>query len=67
MLGTENSNLRGSFIVQLTSCLFGLDSAALCMLNEQQFYSFSKIQTSQAGGQQYSATSQLVSVLWLAT
>ena len=33
--------------------LFCLDSAALLMLNEQQFYLFFQIQTSQTGVQQY--------------
>ena len=31
--------------------LFSLDSDALFMLNEQQFYLFGQIQTSQTGGQ----------------
>ena len=53
----ENTNLRGSITVQLTYCLFCVDSAALLMLNEQQFYVFGKIQTSQIGGQLYSDTS----------
>ena len=35
--------------VWLTSCLFCLDSAALLKLNEQQFYLFVQIQTSQTG------------------
>ena len=43
--------------VQLTSCLFCVDSAALLMLNEQQFYEFGQIQTSQTGDLQYSDTS----------
>ena len=30
-----------------------LDSATLFMLNEQQFYLFGQIQTSQTGGQPY--------------
>ena len=34
----ENTNIRESITVQLTSCLLWLDSAALLMLNEQQFY-----------------------------
>ena len=29
----ENTNLRGSIILQLTSCLFCLDSSALLMLH----------------------------------
>ena len=37
----------GSITVHLTSCLFCLDSAALLMMNEQQFYLFGQIQTSQ--------------------
>ena len=40
----------GSITVGLTSCLFCLNSAALLMLNEQQFYSFEQIQTSKTGG-----------------
>ena len=47
----------GSITVQLTSCLFSLDSAALLMLNEQQFYLFCHIQTCQTGGQLFSDTS----------
>ena len=34
-----------------------LDSAALLVLNEQQFYLYGQIQTSQTGGQPYSDTS----------
>ena len=37
--------------------MFGLDSAALFILNEQQFYLFGQIQTSQTGGQPYNDTS----------
>ena len=51
--------MRESFTVQLTSCLFGWHSAALLMLNEQQFYLFGHIQTSQTGGD----TSPYVGVL----
>ena len=32
-LNPENANLRGRITVQLTSCLFCLDSAALLMCN----------------------------------
>ena len=53
----ENSSLEGSITVWLTSCLFRLDSADLLMLNEQQFYLFGQIQTSQTGGQPYIDTS----------
>ena len=54
-----------SITVRLTSCSFWLDSAALLMLNEQQFYLFGQIQISQTGGQLYSDTSPLmVSILW---
>ena len=42
---------------KLFSSLFGLDSAALFILNEQQFYLFGQIQTSQTGGQPYIDTS----------
>ena len=42
--------------VWLTCCLVCLDSAALLMMNEQQFYLFDQIQTSQTGGQLYSDT-----------
>ena len=48
----DNTNLRGSITVRLTSCLFCLDSAALLLLNEQQFYLLG-----QTGGQPYSETS----------
>ena len=54
---TENTNIRGSINVRLTSCLFCLDSAALLKLNEQQIYLFRQIQTSQTGGHLYSDTS----------
>ena len=43
--------------VQLTSCLFVLDSAAFLVLNDKQVYLYGQIQTSQAGGQAYSDTS----------
>ena len=46
--------LRGSITVWLTSCLTGLESAALLMFNQQWF---SQMQTSQTGGQPYSDTS----------
>ena len=59
----ENTNLRGSITVCLTSCLFCLDSAALFMLNDQQFYLFGQIKTSQTGGLPYSDASPMVSVL----
>ena len=49
--------LKGSITVWRTSGLFCFDSAALLMMNEQQFYLFGKIQTSQTGGQPYSDTS----------
>ena len=49
--------------VRLTG-LFCLDSAALLMLNDQQFYLLGQIQTNQAGGQPYSDTSPMASVLW---
>ena len=52
-----NNKLRGSITVRLTSCLFRLDSAALLMLNKQQFYLFGQTQTSQTGGQLYSHSS----------
>ena len=64
---THNTNLRGSITVWLTSCLFYLELAAFFKLNEQQFYLFGQIQTSQKGGQPYSDTSPQVSVLWLYT
>ena len=47
----------GSITVQLTTCLFCLDSKALLMWNHQQIYLFGQIQTSHTGGQQYSDTS----------
>ena len=49
---SENANLSGSITVQLTSCLFCLDLAA-----------FGQIQTSQTGGQPYSDTFPVVSVI----
>ena len=52
----ENTNLRGSVTAWLTSWLFCLNSVALLLLNEQQFYLFGQIQTSQTGGQLYSNT-----------
>ena len=57
--GSENTNFRGSITVQLTSCLSCKDSAALLLLNEQKFYSFGQILTSQTRGQQDSETSPL--------
>ena len=48
--------VRESITVCLTSCLTGLDSAALLMYNQKMIYLFSQIQTSQAG-QPYSDTS----------
>ena len=56
MSSSENSNLKGSITVQLILCLFCLDSAALLMLNELQFYLFGQIQNSQTEGQPYSNT-----------
>ena len=53
----EDNILRGSITVQLTSCLFCIDSAALLKLNFQQFYLIGQIQTSQTGGQPNSDTS----------
>ena len=57
MAHAENTNLRGTLTVQLTSCLLCLDLAALLTLNEQQFYLLGQIQISQTGGQPYSVTS----------
>ena len=62
-LDSENTILKGSITVWLTSYLFCLDSAAFLMLNEQQFYLFGQIQASQTGGQPYSDTSPILSVL----
>ena len=56
-LEPENTNLRELFNAQLTSCWFCLDSAALLVLNEQQFYLFGQIKNSQTLGKPYSATS----------
>ena len=57
---------RGSITVQLTSYLFCVDSAALPMLNEQQFYLLGQIKTSQIAGQQYSDSSPYKSKgVWL--
>ena len=47
---------RGSITVHLTSCLTGLDSAALPMFYQLQIYLFGQIQTSQTGGHMYSDT-----------
>ena len=41
--------VRGSITVQPTSCLTGLDWAALFMFNLQHIYSFGQIRTSQTG------------------
>ena len=38
----ENTNLRGSITVPLTSCLFCLDSTALLMFSQQHLYFFVK-------------------------
>ena len=51
IVSSENTNWRGSITVRLTSCLFCLELTALPKLNEQQFYLFGEIQTSQTGGQ----------------
>ena len=48
---------KESITVQLTFCLFCLDSATLLMLHEQQLYLFGQMQTSQTEGQLYSDTS----------
>ena len=61
----ENTNIWGSITLWLTFCLFCLNSAALLKLNEEQLYLFGQIQTSQRGGQPYSDTSPMGSVLWL--
>ena len=53
----DNTNLRGRITVQLTFILISFESAALVRLNEQQFYLFGQIQTSQAAGQPYCDTS----------
>ena len=57
ILQEENTNLRWSVTVCLTSCLFCLNSAALISLSEQQFYLFGQIQNCQTGGWPYSDTS----------
>ena len=49
----------------MTSYLFCVDSAALLLLNEQQFYWFGQIQTSRTGGKPYSDTSPMLSILLL--
>ena len=48
MVEPDNTNLRGS--------LFCVDSVALLMLNDQQFFLFGQIQTGQTIGQPYSYT-----------
>ena len=40
-----------SITVRLTSCLTGLNSAALLMFNQQQIYLFAQIQARQTGDQ----------------
>ena len=56
--------IRGSITVRLTSCLNGLNSAALVMFNQQLIYLFG--QATQTGGQLYSETSPYeVSVCYL--
>ena len=57
-------NIGGSITVKLTFVLVCLDSAALLMFNEQ-LYLCGQIQTSTTGGQLYSETSPMVSVLRL--
>ena len=54
---TENTNLRVTITVWLTSCLFCLDLSALLMSTKHQFFLFGQIQTSQTGGQLYNDTS----------
>ena len=57
ILWTLTYFVKGSItVLQLTSCLGGLDSAALLMFNQQQIYLFAPIQANQ-GGQLYSGTS----------
>ena len=46
------------FLKKLTSFLICLDSAALLILNEQQFYLFGQFQTSPTRGQPYGDASQ---------
>ena len=46
----------GSITVQMTSCLFYLDSAAMLMLNDQQFYLFGQMLTSVTRDLPYSDT-----------
>ena len=53
----------GSITAWLTSCLTGLDLAALLMFNQQQIFMFGEIQTSQTGGPPYSDMKE-GSVLW---
>ena len=50
-------NIGGSITERLTSCLTGLASAALLMLNYIEINKFGRIQTIQAGGQPHSDTS----------
>ena len=49
--------IRGSITEWLASCMTGLDSAALLMINQQQIYLFSQNQTSHIGDHTYSGTS----------
>ena len=55
-LGILRYFLRGIITAQLTSCLDGLDSAALFCKSYQNIYLFGWIQTSQTGGQPYGDT-----------
>ena len=55
-LSQRTLTIGGSLTVRLV-CLFNMDSAALFMSNEPQFYLVGRIQTSQTGGQPYSDTS----------
>ena len=58
ILWAENIYLSGSTTELLTSCFFCLHSAALLMMNEEQFYlGFFQILTIQRGGYPYSSTS----------
>ena len=53
--GSVNTYLMGSITVQMT-CLFYLDSAAMLMLNDQQFYLFGQMLTSVTRDLPYSDT-----------
>ena len=53
----ESTNHRGKYHFTSDLTIICLDSAALLVWHEQQFFLFGQIETSQTGGQPYSGTS----------